>query len=66
MSTLERMIDSADDRWPAEGEVPDDALGQALFRLEQLVGAARPRDHPQPLEEGEGVCGLRQEAAGEP
>ena len=44
----------------------DDAVGQALFRLEQLVGAARPGDHPQPLEQREGVGRLRQEAAGEP
>ena len=40
MSTLERMIDSADDRWPAEGEVPDDALGQVVL-ASHLLGADR-------------------------
>ena len=40
MSTLERMIDSADDRWPAESEVPDDALGQVVL-ASHLLGADR-------------------------
>ena len=40
MSTLERMIDLADDRWPAGGELPDDALGQVLL-ASHLLGADR-------------------------
>jgi rhamnulose-1-phosphate aldolase/alcohol dehydrogenase len=40
MSTLERMVDLADDRWPAGGEVPDDALGQVLL-ASHLLGADR-------------------------
>jgi rhamnulose-1-phosphate aldolase/alcohol dehydrogenase len=39
MSTLERMIDLADDRWP-DGDVPDDALGQVLL-ASHLLGADR-------------------------
>jgi rhamnulose-1-phosphate aldolase/alcohol dehydrogenase len=39
MSTLERMIDLADDRWP-DGDVPEDALGQVLL-ASHLLGADR-------------------------
>jgi rhamnulose-1-phosphate aldolase/alcohol dehydrogenase len=40
MSTLERMIASAEDRWPTEEEVPGDALGQVLL-ASHLLGADR-------------------------
>jgi rhamnulose-1-phosphate aldolase/alcohol dehydrogenase len=40
MSTLERMVAPAEDRWPAEGEVPGDALGQVLL-ASHLLGADR-------------------------
>ncbi|HZC12802.1 MAG TPA: class II aldolase/adducin family protein, partial [Thermoleophilaceae bacterium] len=40
MSTLERMVDLADDRWPIGGEVPDEALGQVLL-ASHLLGADR-------------------------
>jgi rhamnulose-1-phosphate aldolase/alcohol dehydrogenase len=40
MSTIERMIAPAEDRWPAEGEVPGDALGQVLL-ASHLLGADR-------------------------
>jgi rhamnulose-1-phosphate aldolase/alcohol dehydrogenase len=40
MSTLERMVDLADDRWPAGDEGPDDALGQVLL-ASHLLGADR-------------------------
>jgi rhamnulose-1-phosphate aldolase/alcohol dehydrogenase len=39
MSTLERMVDLADDRWPGS-EVPEDALGQVLL-ASHLLGADR-------------------------
>lgn len=35
MSVAERMVDLAEDRWPAE-EVPDDALGQVLLASHML------------------------------
>ena len=41
MSTLERMVDRAEDRWPAEGsELPPDALGQVLH-ASHLLGSDR-------------------------
>ena len=40
MSTLERMIGPAEDRWPAEEAVPGDALGQVLL-ASHLLGADR-------------------------
>jgi rhamnulose-1-phosphate aldolase/alcohol dehydrogenase len=40
MSTLERMIASAEDRWPTEEEVPGDSLGQVLL-ASHLLGADR-------------------------
>jgi rhamnulose-1-phosphate aldolase/alcohol dehydrogenase len=40
VSTLERMVALAEDRWPAGGEVPDDALGQVLL-ASHLLGADR-------------------------
>ena len=40
MSTIERMIAPAEDRWPGEGEVPGDALGQVLL-ASHLLGADR-------------------------
>jgi rhamnulose-1-phosphate aldolase/alcohol dehydrogenase len=40
MSTLERMIAPAKDRWPTEAEVPGDALGQVLL-ASHLLGADR-------------------------
>jgi rhamnulose-1-phosphate aldolase/alcohol dehydrogenase len=40
MSTLERMVAPAEDRWPAQGEVPGDALGQVLL-ASHLLGADR-------------------------
>lgn len=40
MTTLAQMIAPADDRWPAGGEVPDDALGQVLL-ASHLLGADR-------------------------
>jgi rhamnulose-1-phosphate aldolase/alcohol dehydrogenase len=40
MSTIERMIAPAEDRWPAEGDVPGDALGQVLL-ASHLLGADR-------------------------
>jgi rhamnulose-1-phosphate aldolase/alcohol dehydrogenase len=40
MSTLERMIAPAEDRWPVERGVPGDALGQVLL-ASHLLGADR-------------------------
>ena len=41
MSTLQRMIDRAEDRWPeAPGAVPDDTLGQVLL-ASHLLGSDR-------------------------
>jgi len=41
MSTLQRMIDRAEDRWPDEpGAVPDDTLGQVLL-ASHLLGSDR-------------------------
>jgi rhamnulose-1-phosphate aldolase/alcohol dehydrogenase len=40
VSTLESMIALADDRWPAGGEVPADALGQVLL-ASHLLGSDR-------------------------
>ena len=40
MTTLAQMIAPADDRWPAGGEVPEDALGQVLL-ASHLLGADR-------------------------
>jgi rhamnose utilization protein RhaD (predicted bifunctional aldolase and dehydrogenase) len=40
VSTLERMIALADDRWPAGTEVPADALGQVLL-ASRLLGSDR-------------------------
>ena len=40
MSTLERMIAPAEDRWPAADEVPGDALGQVLL-ASHLLGSDR-------------------------
>jgi rhamnulose-1-phosphate aldolase/alcohol dehydrogenase len=40
MSTLERMVAPAEDRWPADGTVPEDALGQVLL-ASHLLGADR-------------------------
>jgi len=40
MTTAEQMIAPAQDRWPAAGEVPDDALGQVLL-ASHLLGADR-------------------------
>jgi rhamnulose-1-phosphate aldolase/alcohol dehydrogenase len=40
MSTLERMIAPAEDRWPADTDIPDDALGQVLL-ASHLLGADR-------------------------
>ena len=40
MSTLERIIAPVEDRWPAGGEVPPDALGQVL-RASHLLGSDR-------------------------
>jgi rhamnulose-1-phosphate aldolase/alcohol dehydrogenase len=41
MSTLQRMIDRAEDRWPEEpGAVPDDTLGQVLL-ASHLLGSDR-------------------------
>jgi rhamnulose-1-phosphate aldolase/alcohol dehydrogenase len=40
MTTLAQMIAPAEDRWPAAGEVPDDALGQVLL-ASHLLGSDR-------------------------
>jgi rhamnulose-1-phosphate aldolase/alcohol dehydrogenase len=40
LSTLERIIAPAEDRWPADTEVPDDALGQVLL-ASHLLGDDR-------------------------
>ncbi len=40
MTTLAHMIAPAEDRWPASGEVPGDALGQVLL-ASHLLGADR-------------------------
>jgi rhamnulose-1-phosphate aldolase/alcohol dehydrogenase len=40
MSTIERMTAPTEDRWPAGGPVPDDALGQVLL-ASHLLGADR-------------------------
>jgi rhamnose utilization protein RhaD (predicted bifunctional aldolase and dehydrogenase) len=40
MTTLEQMIAPAEDRWPAGGEVPGDALGQVLL-ASHLLGSDR-------------------------
>jgi rhamnulose-1-phosphate aldolase/alcohol dehydrogenase len=40
VSTLERMIALAEDRWPAGEDVPDDALGQVLL-ASHLLGSDR-------------------------
>jgi len=41
MSTLQRMIDRAEDRWPEDpGAVPDDTLGQVLL-ASHLLGSDR-------------------------
>jgi rhamnulose-1-phosphate aldolase/alcohol dehydrogenase len=41
MSTIERMIDRAEDRWPEDaGAVPDDTLGQVLL-ASHLLGSDR-------------------------
>lgn len=40
MSTLERMVALVEDRWPAGGEVPADALGQVLL-ASHLLGYDR-------------------------
>ncbi|HWC26867.1 MAG TPA: bifunctional aldolase/short-chain dehydrogenase [Solirubrobacteraceae bacterium] len=40
MSTTQQMIAFAEDRWPAGGEVPDDALGQVLL-ASHLLGSDR-------------------------
>ena len=40
MTTLAQMIAPAEDRWPAGGEVPGDALGQVLL-ASHLLGADR-------------------------
>jgi rhamnulose-1-phosphate aldolase/alcohol dehydrogenase len=40
MTTLAQMIAPADDRWPADGEIPDDALGQVLL-ASHLLGSDR-------------------------
>ena len=40
MSTLERMVALAEDRWPAGAEIPDDALGQVLL-ASHLLGSDR-------------------------
>ena len=40
MSTTQQMIAFAEDRWPAGGAVPDDALGQVLL-ASHLLGADR-------------------------
>jgi rhamnulose-1-phosphate aldolase/alcohol dehydrogenase len=40
MSTLERMVAPVDDRWPAGGDVPRDALGQVLL-ASHLLGSDR-------------------------
>jgi rhamnulose-1-phosphate aldolase/alcohol dehydrogenase len=40
MTTIAQMIAPAEDRWPAGGEVPDDALGQVLL-ASHLLGADR-------------------------
>jgi rhamnulose-1-phosphate aldolase/alcohol dehydrogenase len=40
MTTLEQMIAPAEDRWPRDGEVPRDALGQVLL-ASHLLGSDR-------------------------
>ena len=40
MSLLTRMVAPVEDRWPAGGEVPDDALGQVLL-ASHLLGSDR-------------------------
>jgi rhamnulose-1-phosphate aldolase/alcohol dehydrogenase len=40
VSVAERMVDLAEDRWPAAPEVPDDALGQVLL-ASHLLGSDR-------------------------
>ena len=40
MSTLERMVALAEDRWPAGAAIPDDALGQVLL-ASHLLGSDR-------------------------
>ena len=40
MTTVTQLIAPADDRWPAPGDVPDDALGQVLL-ASHLLGADR-------------------------
>ena len=47
-------------------EPPTTRRREALVGLEELVGAAGAGDHPQPLQQREGVGGLGQEAAREP